>query len=552
MAANDKGRPLTDRDVRPKRKAAPQNPIEAAVISWLASLPPLNTAANAPGISSTQYEHHTALLAQAPKRWTVYEPMVLLPTGSLSSPAWRRLLANLVQQDPGLVDDLWQRILASISRKTGAKQPLTHLAVNEGIPLVRNQGQHEQHEQQEQPPDNVLRSPTGLLMLHGDFGPSLGSGADCDSSGQAIPTDDDFDKAFWVSTKQNGICQTWAPRWTMFSRGNIKEKARLLDFHKPKEGSYPSKSTHPAAKNEGNLASTHDNTIAAAAAADVTSAKLSTCYAVDMYAGIGYFVFSYARLGLRVLCWEINPWSVEGLRRGAEANGWSLRVVRDVQQLARPTPELVSRMSHQDGRGHHRGAHRGRHCRGEEGEAGAGAAQIVVFLEDNRHAARRIAELREAWQSEETRQTADKIALDVPEVRDEKAPPPAAAAAAEEQPSLEVLHVNAGLLPASNGSWPGAWDVTSTSRDAWLHLHENVGVADIERRKAEIEQWFQEYQSQGQEQQHQQSSGRGGRDVLLLRRTARVEHVELVKTFAPDVWHCVFDVYVTSRVTDEL
>src|SRR5690606_6675835 len=57
------------------------------------------------------------------------------------------------------------------------------------------------------------------------------------------------------------------------------------------------------------------------------AAPLHGKWAVDLYAGIGYFAFSYARLGLRVLCWEVNPWSVEGLRRGAEANGFGVRVM---------------------------------------------------------------------------------------------------------------------------------------------------------------------------------------------------------------------------------
>ena len=29
-----------------------------------------------------------------------------------------------------------------------------------------------------------------------------------------------------------------------------------------------------------------------------------------------------------------------------------------------------------------------------------------------------------------------------------------------------------------------------------------------------------------------------------------VEHVELVKTFAPGVWHCVFDVHIQPVLTD--
>ncbi|KAK6858721.1 S-adenosyl-L-methionine-dependent methyltransferase [Apiospora arundinis] len=83
----------------------------------------------------------------------------------------------------------------------------------------------------------------------------------------------------------------------MFRRGNIKEKARVLSFHEPTDPSL-----HHRAMSLG---------------------ELCNKWAVDMYAGIGYFVFSYAELGMRVLCWELNPWSVEGLRRGALANGWS-------------------------------------------------------------------------------------------------------------------------------------------------------------------------------------------------------------------------------------
>lgn len=81
--------------------------------------------------------------------------------------------------------------------------------------------------------------------------------------------------------------------------------------------------------------------------------------AVDLYAGIGYFAFSYAKAGVgRVLCWEINGWSVEGLRRGAEANGWGVRVVN--------------------------------------GEMECGEERLVVFQESNEQAARRIEGMRDS------------------------------------------------------------------------------------------------------------------------------------------------------------
>ena len=88
-------------------------------------------------------------------------------------------------------------------------------------------------------------------------------------------------------------------------------------------------------------------------------------------------------------------------------------------------------------------------------------------------------------------------------------------------------HINCGLLPSSRSSWEMALKILNL--DGWLHLHENVGVNDTTRRRDEIERALQE------------ASGRS-KDP----RVVTVEHVELVKTFAPGVWHCVFDVFVAK------
>ena len=65
------------------------------------------------------------------------------------------------------------------------------------------------------------------------------------------------------------------------------------------------------------------------------------------------------------------------------------------------------------------------------------------------------------------------------------------------------------------------------SGNGWLHLHENVGVGDILTRGTEIEGIVQAtVREQGD-----------GREVKL-------EHVETVKSFAPGVFHIVYDVYV--------
>lgn len=118
----------------------------------------------------------------------------------------------------------------------------------------------------------------------------------------------------------------------MFSRGNISEKARILQL--------PS------------------------LAPEVLGYQPEESSAVDLYAGIGYFTFCYARAGVgRVFCWEINGWSVEGLRRGAGGNGWGVMVLEE-----------------EDGR--------------MGGEARVGEERLVVFREDNKNASARVEKLR--------------------------------------------------------------------------------------------------------------------------------------------------------------
>ena len=126
-------------------------------------------------------------------------------------------------------------------------------------------------------------------------------------------------------------------------------------------------------------------------------------------------------------------------------------------------------------------------------------AQIVVFNEDNDKAAGRIQELRDA------------------------------------DCQLSILHINCGLLPSSELAWKPSWDMTAPNKlpAYWLHLHENIGACDIVRRRSEIQAQFEGWAAAD-------PCSSGGK------RSVRVEHVEKVKTFAPGVWHCVFDVYITN------
>ncbi|PWY74043.1 tRNA wybutosine-synthesizing protein 2 [Aspergillus eucalypticola CBS 122712] len=359
------------------------------------------------GITTYLTHHHkdtTLPISSLPKRFTIYAPLLLLPVNALTTPpAWHTLYSTLT---PTQKTTLYECILSAFSRYN-----LTHIAMNAPIALTDAQGT-----------ENRMRSPGGLLPLHGDFGPAPSTITNLDS-----PTAEDLGRAFWVSTVQNhGIEQIWAPMYTMFSRGNVTEKARILG--------------------SGMEGLARDDIEGAGRGMSV----------VDMYAGIGYFVFSYLRRGVRrVWGWEINGWSVEGLRRGCVANGWGYA---------------------------------------EDGD------KVVVFHGDNRFAARVLAQIR-----------------DVMEVRGRWAP---------------VRHVNLGLLPSSEAAWGDACRMVDGRLGGWLHVHENVDVRRIEEMRARVTSEIGRLRGEALEVE----------DEVV----AECRHVEQVKTYAPGVMHCVFDVKVPA------
>jgi tRNA wybutosine-synthesizing protein 2 len=361
-----------------------------------------------------------ALVTAFPDGFSVYKPLLLLPHHALSSTPW----ITLITTHP-VNSDVMRAIWKNIAQAVGA----THVALNSPIPNstipTSTSPAYKTSE------ENILRSPLHLTPLHGDFGPV--------PTPQTItsPTAADFANALWVTARQNGIWQTWAPRYTMFSRGNIREKARILRL--------------PTVTSSLDVAST----------------------AVDLYAGIGYFAFSYKKSGeglekgiKQVLCWEINPWSVEGLRRGAEMNGWTCRVLKweDVVRLREMQPVDCLPFQHTD---------------------------FLVFQMSNESAG------------------VDYASLPLSK--------------------LPVRHVNLGLLPSSKLSWSVAVTMLDKQRGGWIHVHENVGVQDVEAKQNEVEKHFQDLV---------------GTIGAVQGKSVHVEHVERVKMYAPSVVHCVFDVHV--------
>lgn len=386
----------------------PHNPLLKALREALDSLPP--------SILSSLNLSTDALTAGFPDAYSVYPPLLLLPSNTLSS-TWTRLIAT----HSTTLTSVWSRIASALH--------CTHIALNSPIPPSNSSSSAHAHDA-----ENILRSPVNLVPLHGSFG------ADPTPQTLAHPSPADLEDAFWVSARQNGIVQAWAPRYTMFSRGNVKEKARVLKF--------------------SGLFSTANTPV------DMT--------AVDLYAGIGYFSFSYARGGCkRVLCWELNPWSVEGLLRGAKANGWSARVF---------TPSDIPSVSADE-----------REWTNWRDAVVSGSEQFWVFAMSNCTAARILACLK-------------------PHL------PP-------------VRHVNLGLLPTARPSWGAAVGAVDERIGGWVHVHENVGLGEMDERREEVEGEFQ-----------RMADERG----VECDAVVKVQHVERVKMYAPGVVHAVFDVHISG------
>ena len=337
-----------------------KNKLGHIIDQWLLSLPSnLSALLVEKAVSTHQWSY------------TIYPPLLLLPSSSIARDPWATLLT--VDFQP-----YRERLLSSICKAF----KVTHIALNGAIPT--NSADKN---------TNILRSPTRLTLLYGKFGPDLAQPPTYE------PTAADFESAFWCSTIQNGIYQTWAPRYTMFSKGNLSEKARVLDLR----------------------SLTRDGM------GGLDPKEIS---AVDLYAGIGYFAFSYIKAGVgKVLCWEINRWSVEGLRRGAAENGWMCKVV--------------------EGEEKQKSVERGQESVREDFNL---QEQLVVFKEGNEKAAERL----------------DEIRSQIPPVR----------------------HVNCGFLPSSSNSWKMAVQLLDGRQGGWIHAHENVNVKEFQTKKYEVLEIF--------------------------------------------------------------
>ncbi|PNS18437.1 hypothetical protein CAC42_6254 [Sphaceloma murrayae] len=362
------------------------------------------------------------LIPSLPKTFTIYGPLLLFPPTSFRSPQWLSLLPSL--------DTFFSTLATRLN--------ITHIAINAPIPPSSHSS------------SNILRSPTSLLPLYGDFGRPLPA--------THCPAHSDLLSAFWTRTSQNGMPQIWAPRYTMFSAGNIREKTRLL-------------------------------TLPSVTRAVEEGRKEGRGFAVvDLYVGIGYFAFSYLAAGADVvLGWDLNPWSIEGARRGAGEKGWGV----DVRVTGLERGEGVN--------GGHESVDHGSDAQAEAVEECSGkideGKKLLLYCEGNKHAVGRLRCL-------------------------EALPP--------------VRHVNCGLLPTSRDSWEIAVQVLDRELGGWVHVHENFGIKELDEKAEGVRKSIEALA---------RTHGWDGETRVTI------DQIFKVKSYAPGVMHYVIDVHIDPNAS---
>jgi tRNA wybutosine-synthesizing protein 2 len=450
---------LDPKPYRRKPRVKPANPLQAGFADFLEQhVSRSNNSSTRSGVED--------LISKLPKRYTLYPPLLLLPANVFTAtPEWSDFYATLSLAEK---QELYDRITAAFR---GQRPGVTHIAINAPIAAELATGVGESSGEMM----NVMRSPARLVPLHGDWGLRdmlvRFEGEGLTETRQ--PTKEDLERAFWVSAVQNGgVAQVWAPLWTMFSRGNVKEKARILG-----EGGVVFQGLDGGSV-DGDLGQ-----------------DLGDISVVDLFVGIGYFAFSYLRRGVGLVWgWEINGWSVEGLRRGCKRNGWRVEVL-----TVRGDGQVVDEQGREGKKALEGLSESFNVVRGElEGKA---ARRCVVFHGDNKWSRKVMAMLKDIclggrgsgkWKS--------------------------------------VRHVNLGLLPNARDSWRDSVRILDSETGGWLHVHENVDVRDFQSRRAEIVHEIGNLVAADAAKQGQWETS--------------CCHLEQVKTYAPGVMHCVFDIQV--------
>ncbi|KAI1321785.1 tRNA wybutosine-synthesizing protein 2 [Mortierella claussenii] len=252
-----------------------------------------------------------ALIASIPQKWEHYSDFTLLPSSAFVTPLWISVLEHLQALDitedhhrgtEGVMarwDQLIQSSLQSTNIARKAIIPVQDVLRRPQIrPLTGDWKLHNQYKTWTDIKDQKLLKhqdmnvADSLSKIQGSNSNSNSAATPASSHDITAPTEDNFLATYWAETCQNHVHYVWSPMFTMFSAGNITEKERVAQ-------------SRP-------IFDSQDKVV------------------VDLYAGIGYFTLVYlVHAGAKVVhACEWNPWSVEGLVRGANRNGISWKAYR--------------------------------------------------------------------------------------------------------------------------------------------------------------------------------------------------------------------------------
>ncbi|KAG0217454.1 tRNA wybutosine-synthesizing protein 2 [Mortierella sp. NVP41] len=442
------------------------------------------------------------LIASLPQKWEHYSDFTFLPPTAFLTAPWPAVLKRLVAMDQeqqqqqrekghgsgggGGIMDQWEKLVqdalgsSHIARK--AIIPVQDILRRPKIrPLAGDWKLHNRYKSwiEQDSESNLLEhqdisgnSNDGSISRTGNNNNSAESTGLYESTHNntttttdkdVLPTAENFDQTYWAETCQNQVWYRWSPMFTMFSAGNITEKERV------------------------------------AKSRPIFDARNKTV--VDLYAGIGYFSLVYLiHAGARTVhACEWNPWSVEGLVRGAirneipwkryESAGVGVKVEEGLEgnqhfTTGQPTPRRPPLpTTHTNSNTNNAGK--------KQKEYG----QLVVYPGDNAQ-----------WISyfENT-----------------------------------AHHVNLGLIPSAEPGWVLAVRALCPLEGGYLHVHHNIRVGEEETFKTYLLRslrdlfatWKKAPRGVGSEQQQQQ---RGW--------SIEIRHTENVKSFAPLVFHYVVDV----------
>ncbi|KAF9907626.1 tRNA methyltransferase tyw3 [Linnemannia zychae] len=274
-----------------------------------------------------------------------------------------------------------------------------------------------------------------------------------------LPTPSNFQQTYWSSTCQNKVWYTWAPMFTMFSAGNITEKERVA--------------------NSRPLFDAQDKVV------------------VDLYAGIGYFALVYlVHAGAKVVhACEWNPWSVEGLVRGAGKNdiSWKRYHGENVALNVNREGEASDQQQEQEQpftTGHPTSRRLPSTTATATAKKQKPHGQLIVYPGDN---AQWIAYFENT-----------------------------------------AHHVNLGLIPSAEPGWVLGVRALCPQEGGYLHVHHNIRVGE--------EETFRNYLLESLRDLFATWKKGSGEEEEGGKWSIDIRHMENVKSFAPLVFHYVLDV----------